>query len=116
MSLDKVATRGYLGAVGDIKTIGIKDLKNNLSAHLRDVRRGARILVSDRSRVVAELHEPTSGYATPEAQDPVVSEWIREGAVVPPSGKKVPLPASPIRVKDGTARRLLDQDRDETRR
>ena len=95
--------------MADIKTIGIKDLKNNLSAHLRDVRRGARILVSDRSRVVAELHEP-------ESRDPVVSEWIREGAVVQPSGRKVPLPASPIRIKDGTARRILDQDRDETRR
>src|SRR5258706_8670654 len=51
-----------------IKTVGIKDLKNNLSAHLRDVRRGARILVSDRSTVVAELREPTSGYSVPEVR------------------------------------------------
>jgi antitoxin (DNA-binding transcriptional repressor) of toxin-antitoxin stability system len=102
--------------MADIKTVGIKDLKNNLSAHLRDVRRGARILVSDRSTVVAELHEPTSEYSNPEAQDPVVSGWIREGAVIPPSGKKGPLPASPVRLKDGAARRLLDQGRDETRR
>ncbi len=101
--------------VADIKTVGIKDLKNNLSAHLRDVRRGAKILVSDRSTVVAELHEPTSEYSVPEAQDPILGEWIREGAVVPPSGKKVPLPVSPIRMKDGTARRLLNQGRDETR-
>ena len=98
-----------------IKTVGIKDLKNNLSAHLRDVRRGARILVSDRSTVVAELCEPTSRYSLPEVQDPIVGEWIREGAVVPPSAKKAPLPVSPVRLKDGTARRLLNQDRDETR-
>jgi hypothetical protein len=101
--------------VADIKTVGIKDLKNNLSAHLRDVRRGARILVSDRSTVVAELREPTSGYSVPEVQDPIVGEWIREGAVVPPSAKKTPLPVSPVRLKDGTARRLLNQSRDETR-
>jgi hypothetical protein len=101
--------------VGDIKTVGIKDLKNNLSAHLRDVRRGARILVSDRSSVVAELREPTSGYSVPEAQDPILAEWIREGAVVPPSSKKTPLPASPVHLKDGAARRLLNQSRDETR-
>ena len=100
----------------DIKTVGIKDLKNNLSAHLRDVRHGARILVSDRSRVVAELHEPGSEYSIAGAHDPIISEWIREGALVPPPGKKAPLPPSPIRMKDGTARRLLDQGRDETRR
>jgi hypothetical protein len=102
--------------MADIKTIGIKDLKNNLSAHLREVRRGAKILVSDRSRVVAELHEPTSEYSHLETQDPVVGEWLREGAVLPPSGNKAPLPASPIQLKEGTARRLLDQGRDETRR
>ena len=98
-----------------IKTVGIKDLKNNLSAHLRDVRRGARILVSDRSTVVAELRGPTSGYSVPEVQDPILGEWIREGAVVPPSVKKAPLPVSPVRPKDGIARRLLNQSRDETR-
>ena len=32
-----------------MKTVGIKDLKNNLSAYLRDVKRGTRILVSDRN-------------------------------------------------------------------
>lgn len=101
--------------MADIKTVGIKDLKNNLSAHLRDVRRGTKILVSDRSTVVAELREPTSGYSATEVQDPIVGEWIREGTVVPPSAKKAPMPVSPIRLKDGTARRLLNQGRDETR-
>ncbi len=101
--------------MANIRTVGIKDLKNNLSAHLRDVRRGTRILVSVRNAVVAELHEPTTGYSVPEAIDPVVEEWIRERVVIPPSGKKSPLPASPVRMADGTARRLLDQGRDETR-
>ena len=54
----------------DLKTVGIKDLKNNLSAYLRDVRRGARVLVTDRDRVVAELHEPRSGYAVDDPFDP----------------------------------------------
>lgn len=101
--------------MANIKTVGIKDLKNNLSAHLRDVRRGAKILVSDRNAVVAELHEPTTAYSVPEALDPVVAEWIREGVVIPPAGKKAPLPVSPVKIADGTARRLLDQSRDETR-
>ena len=33
--------------------MGVKDLKNNLSAYLRDVREGARVLVSDRGEAVA---------------------------------------------------------------
>lgn len=101
--------------MANIKTVGIKDLKNNLSAHLQDVRRGAKILVSDRNAVVAELHEPTTAYSVPEALDPVLAEWIRDGIVIPASGKKTPLPVSPIKLADGTARRLLDQSREDTR-
>ena len=101
--------------MANIKTVGIKDLKNNLSAHLRDVRRGTKILVSDRNSVVAELREPTAGYSVPETLDPILDEWIREGIIIPASGKKVPLPVSPVKVAEGTARRLLDQSRDETR-
>jgi hypothetical protein len=101
--------------MADIKTVGVKDLKNNLSAHLRDVRRGTRILVSDRNTVVAELHEPTTTYAASGAIDPILAEWIREGIVTPPSRKSAPLPPSPIRSKEGTAARLLEQDRGETR-
>jgi antitoxin (DNA-binding transcriptional repressor) of toxin-antitoxin stability system len=111
--LDTVATGGYCTDVAEIKIVGIKDLKNNLSAHLRDVRRGTRVLVSDRSAVVAELHEPTARYALPDVADPIVADWIREGTVVPPVRKKSPLPASPVRVAEGTAQRLLDQDRNE---
>lgn len=95
----------------DIKTVGIKDLKNNLSAYLRDVRRGARILVSDRRNVVAELREPGEVYSLPEAVDPVLSEWVRAGLVVLPSRKKTALPTSPVTVEEGAAARLLDLDR-----
>jgi hypothetical protein len=100
----------------DIKTVGIKDLKNNLSGHLRDVRRGTRILVSDRNTVVAELHEPGAVYAATPAADPIVGAWIRDGVVVPPVRKKSALPPSPVRLPDGTAARLLAQDRGESSR
>ena len=98
-----------------IKNVGVKELKNNLSAYLREVRRGTRILVSDRNTVVAELHEPGARYATTEAWDPVLEEWIREGVVLPPLRKKARLPVSALSLDDGTALRLLEQDRDEPR-
>jgi len=101
--------------VANIRTVGIKDLRDNLSAHLRDVRRGAKILVSDRDKVIAELRGPASGHSVPGVHDSIVNGWIRDGAVVPPSAKKVPLPESPIRLNDGTARHLLQRSRNETR-
>ena len=62
--------------MANIRTIGIKDQKNNL---------------------------------------PLVAEWIRQGIVIPPHGKKAPLPVSPVKIADGTARRLLRRSRDDTR-
>jgi len=97
--------------MGDLKTVGIKELKNNLSAYLREVRRGTRVLVSDRNRVVAELHEPRSGYAIDDPIDPKLAEWIDAGIVSPPQLRKTKLPDSPVRLDEGLAARLLDEDR-----
>ena len=95
----------------ELKTVGIKELKNNLSAYLREVRRGTRVLVSDRNRVVAELHEPRPGYAVDDPMHPQIAEWIDAGIISPPSVAKTRLPTSPVKLADGTATRLLDADR-----
>jgi antitoxin (DNA-binding transcriptional repressor) of toxin-antitoxin stability system len=63
--------------MGELNTVGIKEIKNNLSAYLREVRRGIRVLVADRNRVVAELHEPTSAYAAHGSIDPTLTETER---------------------------------------
>jgi antitoxin (DNA-binding transcriptional repressor) of toxin-antitoxin stability system len=102
--------------MGDLKTVGIKELKNNLSAYLREVRRGTRVLVSDRNRVVAELHEPTAGYAVDDQMDPTLAEWIERGIVSPPTVRKTKLPISPVRLEDGIAKRLLEEDREDSGR
>ena len=101
--------------MAEIKIVGIKELKNSLSAYLRDVRRGTRILVSDRDTVVAEIHEPMATYDA-GVPDPVVREWVRDGLVVPPSMKKAPLPVSPVHLEEGTAAALLERDREEGER
>jgi len=99
--------------MSDLKTVGVKELKNNLSAYLREVRAGARVLVSDRNRVVAELHEPLAAYAIDDPIDPIVAEWIETGVVSPPTVRKSRLPVSPVKLEDGVADRLLDRDRGE---
>jgi len=96
-----------------VKKVGVKDLKNNLSAHLREVRKGTRILVSDRNTVVAELHEPAATYGPVIPDDPIIAEWVASGILTLPSREKTPLPESPVRLPDGTALRVLDEDRKE---
>jgi antitoxin (DNA-binding transcriptional repressor) of toxin-antitoxin stability system len=99
--------------MANLKTVGIKELKNNLSAYLREVRRGARILVSDRNVIIAELHEPLSGHTLDRNINPQLSEWVNTGMVRLPLSEKIMLPPSPVRLNDGLALELLKQDRDE---
>jgi antitoxin (DNA-binding transcriptional repressor) of toxin-antitoxin stability system len=37
-----------------VERVGVKKLKNNVSAYLRQVKRGVRVLVTDRDEVIAE--------------------------------------------------------------
>jgi antitoxin (DNA-binding transcriptional repressor) of toxin-antitoxin stability system len=98
------------------KKVGIKELKNNLSAYVREVRRGAHILVTDRADVVAEIREPGAAYSPSEDRHPLLEAWARAGVVALPTRPKSPLPPPPARLPDGTAKRLLDADRSERRR
>ena len=102
--------------MASVKTVGIKELKNNLSAYLRDVRRGTRVLVSDRSEIVAELHEPGAVYSAAEGANRVLAKWAQSGVVTLPRRAKTKLPKSPVRLLKGTAARLLDEDRGEPKR
>ena len=43
-----------------MKAVAVRELKNRLSAYLREVSQGEVVLVTDRGRVVAELRRPTS--------------------------------------------------------
>jgi antitoxin (DNA-binding transcriptional repressor) of toxin-antitoxin stability system len=96
--------------VKTVERVGVKNLKNNLSAYLRQVRRGVRVLVTDRDEVVAELAKPRGDVAA-EGVHPILAEWIASGKVKPPAARKKKLPASPVRLPAGTARRLLDAER-----
>jgi hypothetical protein len=99
--------------VAVIKTVGVKDLKNGLSAYLREVRHGARVLVADRGTVVAELREPDGVFVA--TIDPSLAAWVESGVLTLPSCKKSPLPRSPLRLAEGTAQGLLVDLRSEER-
>jgi antitoxin (DNA-binding transcriptional repressor) of toxin-antitoxin stability system len=95
------------------RTVGIKELKNNLSAHLREVQTGTVVAVTDRSRVVAELRSPAVP-GSPKESATIAAAWEREGRLVIPTARKQPLEASPVRLRGGTSHRLLDRDRSDT--
>jgi antitoxin (DNA-binding transcriptional repressor) of toxin-antitoxin stability system len=95
-----------------VQRVGIKDLKNNLSGYIRQVKKGVRILVTSRDEVVAELHQPRADEG--EAIHPLLAEWARSGKVrLPINRSRQPLPRSLLKRPPGTAQRLLDEDRGE---
>lgn len=95
-----------------VKVVGVRDLKNQLSAHLREVKADHRLLVTERSTVIAELRPPAAddlAFGAASRMD----DWVRSGRIIPPRAPRSPLPSSPIYSAEGTARRLMDEQRAE---
>ena len=102
-----------------MKTVAIRELKNRLSAYLREVRAGEVLLVTDRGEVVAELRPPTflaAGQGKMSAQVAALLRMVEEGIVRPgypvDDPKKVYRMPS-FRSPEGTAQRALDAEREE---
>jgi hypothetical protein len=74
---------------------------------------GARILVSDRNVIIAELHELLSRPSLSQDINPQLSEWVNAGMIRLPPCEKIMLPRSPVRLNDGLALELLKHDREE---
>jgi antitoxin (DNA-binding transcriptional repressor) of toxin-antitoxin stability system len=99
---------------GEVKSVGVKELKNRLSEYLRDVRSGTRVLISDRGTVIAELHEPQWQHSTQEPENAVIAEWRQAGIVRAPLAKKRKTSPSPVKLPEGAAQRLLEDERQES--
>ena len=91
-------------------TVDIRELKNRLSEHLRMVRRGEAILVTDRGEVVAELRQPASVPGT--AAYPALIRHARAGKarIGAPNRPDLYPPLKPF-LPPGAAKRLLDEER-----
>ncbi len=95
-----------------MQAVAIKELKNRLSAYLREVARGEIVLVTDRGRVVAELRRPvTEMLPDPSAQ--ALSYLHAKGALVLglPQSKQA-YRRTNVRIKIDT-QALLDAERGE---
>ena len=93
-----------------MKAVAVKELKNRLSAYLRDVARGERIFVTDRGRIVAELRPP-SVEALPTPAEQALERLQAEGAVIPglPQDSEA-YRETGVRLR-GSSQELLDAER-----
>ncbi len=66
-------------------SVGVAELRQNLSRYLRRVEQGERLLVTDRNRPVAELGPPPSTSAE-------LDRLIASGRVRPPTRTRLPEP------------------------
>ncbi len=102
-----VATRSYIYIM---PSVGIRELKNNLSHYVRQVVAGARVTVTDRGRVVAELVAPRDDASSASRYD----ELVAAGVIRPAIEHGDPLADFPLlELPRGTAARLIDEDRDD---
>ena len=92
--------------------VGIRDLKNRLSAYLRRVADGEQIVVTMRGRPVAELW-PARDRAEREI-DPEVQRLAQRGRITLARAAKDPDPPPPERT-GRSASRLILEEREEDR-
>jgi antitoxin (DNA-binding transcriptional repressor) of toxin-antitoxin stability system len=62
----------------NMKTVGIRELKDRLSEYLRQVRAGESVLVTDRGEVIAEVSPPGQVRADPSVP-PGLVQLARRG-------------------------------------
>lgn len=98
-----------------MRTVGIRDLKNNLSRYLRGLKPGQTISITDRGRVVAELRSPR-----PEGHGILSGRYrslVESGVIQPAQEAGDPLadwpPPGIVKLPRGTAQALIDEDRGE---
>jgi prevent-host-death family protein len=94
-----------------MKTVNIGDLKANLSAHIKMVRKGEEVLVCDRNKPVARIVPYRPDNYSDEMQD-----LISRGIVTPPR-KPRPAPFSwptpPGNIPEDVMQRIWDEERED---
>jgi prevent-host-death family protein len=96
--------------MANVKSVGIKDLKNKLSAYIREAESGTKILVTDRNRVVAEIGKPFTEELDTTIH-PAMREWIELGQVEMPRRKPVKLTPTNISLSFDVVQKILDEAR-----
>jgi prevent-host-death family protein len=95
-----------------METVGIRELKNRLSAYIRKVEAGDIVLVTDRGVVVAELVPPGHG-SRPDIHPGLLELARRDGLRLPtrPSSPDPYRRMPPVDLGGRTVQDLIDEER-----
>ena len=112
LRLDRVAIVAICSYSSIMTSVGIRELKDNLSQYVRRIEAGERIAVTAHGRVVAELRPPGKGTrARPRRR---YDDLVEAGVVRLPVESGDPLAGWPtVRLPAGSAARLIAEDRGE---
>jgi antitoxin (DNA-binding transcriptional repressor) of toxin-antitoxin stability system len=95
-----------------MQTVGVRELKNRLSAYLRHVRSGESVLVTDRGEVVAEISPPGGRLPDPNLPAGLVALARRSMVTLGYRSEPGLYPALPRRRRGRhDAAQLLDEER-----
>lgn len=94
--------------------VGIRELKNRLSAYVRRAQKGERMAITDRGEVVAELVPASRAEGALSGLDELARRGELTLAVSPTSQRRDAIyPAMPMALRDGSAAELLNAERDD---
>jgi len=88
-----------------MKTVGIKNLRNRLSYYLSKVRKGERILVTDRDQVIATIFPVERG-----EEDSKLLSLVKEGFASWRGGKPTGS-RRPVKIEGRTVSEIVLEDR-----
>jgi prevent-host-death family protein len=88
-----------------MKTAGIKDLKNRLSYYLREVKKGEKILITERDQVIATILPVERG-----EEDSRLLSLVKEGFASWRGGKPTGN-QHPVKIKGRTVSEIVLEDR-----
>ena len=84
---------------------GIKDLKNKLSYYLREVKKGEKVLITERDKLIATIVPVERA-----EEDSNLLSLVREGFAVWKGGKPVGS-KKPVKIKGKTISEIILEDR-----
>ncbi len=95
-----------------MQTTSITELKNSLSAYLRNVKAGEEVLITDRGRPIARIVPISPSDSIEERMDDLERRGLlkRGTGKLPEDFWEMPRPKDP----EGSVRRAISQDREES--
>ena len=90
-------------------SIGIRDAKINLGKLLKEVQKGAEVIITDRNKPVGRIVPVSAEENLPLAER--IASLEREGLIQPAKKKKVRNLPPPLPLLGELARKMLEEDR-----